>query len=47
MKHVELQNALNKSEPLAKARLLEDLLPDSNDNIVRCVIECFADEICV
>ena len=44
MKHVELQNALNKSEPLAKARLLEDLLPDSNDNIVRCVIECFADE---
>ena len=44
MKHVELENALNKSEPLAKARLLEDLLPDSNDNIVRCVIECFADE---
>ena len=44
MKHVELQNALNKFESLAKARLLEDLLPDSNDNIVRCVIECFADK---
>ena len=45
MKHVELQNALNNSESLAKARLLEDLLPYSmHDNIVRCVIECFTDK---
>ncbi len=44
MEYAKLQNALNNSEPLTKARLLEDLLPDSNEDIVRCVVECFTDK---
>ncbi len=44
MKHADLQKMLDDSEPLARAHLLEDLLPDSDENIVRCVVECFADK---